>query len=196
MIPAVRLPSLLHTIEAVVIMIAVGSFLISYNNLHQSALLAGIPALLAWVFPLTVDAFLVCCSGFILYACQKGVSGREGWAFLILYTVASIAFNVHMAPPDIWSQLGFAMCPIGLCVALHFLMMILDIEARAVIPSPALPGPVEEQPEPVLTDEQTAVLEYYRVSPRAKYSEAGRELNMNPRHVKLHLDAVTGMGLL
>jgi len=128
-----KLPNLTQIIESVVIFIAVGSFLISYNNLHESAILMGIPPLLAIVFPLTIDMFLLAATLAILYSGQKCGNnamslGREGWLFLVLYTIASIAFNIHMAPDDWWSRAGFAMCPIGLCVALHFLMRILEIE--------------------------------------------------------------------
>jgi hypothetical protein len=150
-----KLPNLTQIIEAVVIFIAAGSFIISYNNLHESALLMGIPGIMAVIFPLTIDAFLIICTLYVLYAGRMSKPTWEGWLFLILYTVASIAFNVHMAPDDWWSRAGFAMCPIGLCIALHFLMRILEIEMGGCEVK-------EEEPEP--TEEEEKMFEYYRAN--------------------------------
>jgi len=148
-----KLPNLTQIIESVVIFIAAGSFIISYNNLHESALLMGIPPLMAIIFPLTIDAFLIICTLFVLYAGRMCKPVWEGWLFLVLYTIASIAFNIHMAPDDWWSRAGFAMCPIGLCIALHFLMRILEIEMGGCEVK-------EEEPEP--SEEEEKMLEYYR----------------------------------
>ena len=191
-----RSPSLLHSLQAVVIIIAAGSFLISYNNLHQSALLAGIPGMLAWVFPITIDFFLLGATLTILFAGQKGNTGKglvkEGWAALIIYTLASIAFNVHMAPNDLWSQSGFAMCPVGLCVGLHFLMRSIEI-ART---EPQLPGPVTEVPVPEeLTEEQKAVLEH-RLSGFTSYRNAVGVLGLSYRKIKDAENILKNKGLL
>ena len=115
-------------IEIVLIVVACGSFLLSYNNLHTSAVEMGVPSILAFVFPICIDAFLLICTLYILYSGQNNVDPREGWGFLFAYTIASIAFNIHMAPSDIWAQFGYSMCPVGLCVSLHFFMKVIHTE--------------------------------------------------------------------
>jgi len=141
-----HLPNLTQIIEVVVIFIAAGSFVISYNNLHQSAIEMGIPYPMNYIFPLTIDAFLIICTLYVLYAGQRCKPAWEGWLFLVIYTAASIAFNIHMAPDDNWSKAGFAMCPVGLCIALHFLMRILEIEMGGC---PVPPAPPEKEDSPI-----------------------------------------------
>lgn len=220
-----KFPSLTTIIESVVIFIAAGSFIISYNNLHESALLMGIPPLMAIIFPLTIDAFLIICTLFVLYAGRMCKPVWEGWLFLVLYTIASIAFNIHMAPNDWWSRAGFAMCPIGLCIALHFLMRILDIEMDGCEPKKEdgeyiqiVPNhqncrcaiiseqPIEEvneqepepqsEPEPELTEQQKKVLDVFKSESDISMAEAGRRLDMSYKTVKKYKDQLIEMGML
>lgn len=219
-----KLPNLTTIIESVVIFIAAGSFIISYNNLHESALLMGIPPLMAIIFPLTIDAFLIICTLFVLYAGRMCKPVWEGWLFLVLYTIASIAFNIHMAPDDWWSRAGFAMCPIGLCIALHFLMRILEIEMGGCnpeivedhikIPEPILQpyheveSPFKSEPcdlsgikiepehEPELTEQQKKVLDCFKSESDISMAEAGRRLDMSYKTVKKYKDQLIEMGMI
>lgn len=220
-----KFPNLTQIIESVVIFIAAGSFIISYNNLHESALLMGIPPLMAIIFPLTIDAFLIICTLFVLYAGRMCKPVWEGWLFLVLYTIASIAFNIHMAPDDWWSRAGFAMCPIGLCIALHFLMRILEIEMggcqskeivdeqikEEIIIPPLQPyhevkfaiEPVEcdlsgvkTELEPKLTEQQKKVLDCFKSDFGISMAEAGRRLDMSYKTVKKYKDQLIEMGML
>lgn len=210
-----KLPSLTTIIESVVIFIAAGSFIISYNNLHESALLMGIPPLMAIIFPLTIDAFLIICTLFVLYAGRMCKPVWEGWLFLVLYTIASIAFNIHMAPDDWWSRAGFAMCPIGLCIALHFLMRILEIEMGGCKPEIVEVSTIEPcstlEPEIVnveskqtiveekkyeLTEQQKKVLDVFKSESDISMAEAGRRLEMSYKTVKKYKDQLIEMGML
>ena len=216
-----KLPNLTQIIESVVIFIAAGSFIISYNNLHESALLMGIPPLMAIIFPLTIDAFLIICTLFVLYAGRMCKPVWEGWLFLVLYTIASIAFNIHMAPDDWWSRAGFAMCPIGLCIALHFLMRILEIEmgscevkeeitqseeykvwepkhvdCKCAIPEQPIEEANEPEPEPELTEQQKKVLDCFKSESDISMAEAGRRLEMSYKTVKKYKDQLIEMGLI
>jgi len=199
-----KTPTLTRVIEAVVIFIAAGSFIISYNNLHESALQMGIPPVFAVIFPITIDAFLLVSTLFVLYAGQKGVSSVEGWTFLIIYTFASIAFNIHMAPKDIWSQAGFAMCPIGLCVALHFLMRILEIEMVYEVSIPVVTceekvEQVEEKPvseslieykQAKKSERMEAVREYYKLNPRSTYADATKATGISYKTLKAYKEEI------
>ena len=211
-----KLPNLTQVIEIVVIFIAAGSFIISYNNLHESAIEMGIPWPMSFIFPLTIDAFLIICTLFVLYAGQKCKPTWEGWLFLVLYTIASISFNIHMAPDDWWSRAGFAMCPIGLCIALHFLMRILEIEmggcpvpvvAPQVIEESPIEGIEEEPPVMVvqvednrahipITENQRKVLEAYKEEPGVSKAEACRRTGLSYKTVSAHYTALKEMGMI
>ncbi len=209
-----KLPNLTTIIESVVIFIATGSFIISYNNLHESALLMGIPPIMAVIFPLTIDAFLIICTLYVLYAGRMCKPTWEGWLFLILYTIASIAFNVHMAPDDWWSRAGFAMCPIGLCIALHFLMRILEIEMGSVkvefkkseippdftIPQVTMSEEDFEEPtikeQPSLTDNQQKVLDAFKEDKDISMAEACRRTGLSFKTVKAHYNKLVEMGMI
>lgn len=211
-----KLPNLTQIIESVVIFIAAGSFIISYNNLHESALLMGIPAIMAIIFPLTIDAFLIICTLYVLYAGRMSKPTWEGWLFLILYTIASIAFNVHMAPDDWWSRAGFAMCPIGLCIALHFLMRILEIEMGTVkvevkkedikLPpfSPTSEFELAIKTEPCdlsgvniqLSSNQQKVLDVFKADDKISMAEACRRTGLSFKTVKGHKIMLEEMGMI
>jgi hypothetical protein len=142
-------------LKAVLVLIAMFSFAISYNNLHAMALEMGIPYYLAWFFPLCIDLFLIACSIFILYA-EENCPGesREGWVFLISYTVLSIWYNVLHSPPEFWYQVGFAICPISLCVSLHLFIKVVKHEMGSC--------PVkDEETEPEHTKEEEDMYEYF-----------------------------------
>lgn len=219
-----KLPNLTTIIESVVIFIAAGSFIISYNNLHESALLMGIPGIMAVIFPLTIDAFLIICTLYVLYAGRMSKPTWEGWIFLILYTIASIAFNVHMAPDDWWSRAGFAMCPIGLCIALHFLMRILEIEMGSCEVKEEAKKPTEEykiwepehvnckcaiQEQPIiedpeanvinkieLTENQMKVRDVFKEDKNISMAEACRRTGLSFKTVKGHYNKLKEIGEL
>ncbi|MDD2753955.1 MAG: DUF2637 domain-containing protein [Methanothrix sp.] len=200
-----NLPNLTQIIESVVIFIAAGSFIISYNNLHESALQMGIPGLFAIIFPLTIDAFLIICTLYVLYAGRMSKSTWEGWLFLILYTIASIAFNVHMAPDDWWSRAGFAMCPIGLCIALHFLMRILEIEMGNVkievkkeVKDEVIVKEEIKEPEipQELTSNQQKVRDVIMEEPGISMAEACRRTGLSFKTVKAHYNKLVEMGMI
>jgi len=133
-------------LKAVLVMIAIFSFAISYNNLHAMAIEMGIPYYLAWFFPLCIDLFLIACSIFILYAEEKCIKeSKEGWIFLLSYTVLSIWYNVLHSPPEFWYQVGFAICPISLCVSLHLFIKVVKHEMGGC-PVPVAPTEKEDSP--------------------------------------------------
>lgn len=207
-------------LKIVLVMIAIFSFAISYNNLHAMAIEMGIPYYLAWFFPLCIDLFLIACSIFILYAEEKcpGES-REGWLFLITYTVLSIWYNVLHSPHEFWYQVGFAICPISLCVSLHLFIKVVKHEMGGCKPEIVEVKPTEscgaqieeikpiesEQPieeasepehEPELTEQQKRVLDVFKSESDISMAEAGRRLEMSYKTVKKYKDQLIEMGML
>ena len=168
-------------LKAVLVLIAVFSFAISYNNLHAMAIEMGIPYYLAWFFPLCVDLFLIACSIFILYAEEKcPEEAREGWAFLGVYTILSIWYNVLHSPPEFWYQVGFAICPISLCVSLHLFIKVVKHERKEPI-EPSI-EPVEPTEEP--STELNEVQLYFIQHPEASINQARKDLKMSWKKVK------------
>jgi len=202
-------------LKSVLILIAVFSFAISYNNLHEMAIQMGIPHYLAWFFPLCIDLFLIACSIFILYAEEKcpGES-REGWIFLISYTVLSIWYNVLHSPPEFWYQVGFAICPVSLCVSLHLFIKVVkhemgsvkvDVKNEEMPPDFTVPqvtmseedfeeNTITEQP--TLTSNQQKVLDVFKEDTKMSMAEACRRTGLSFKTVKGHKNTLEEMGMV
>jgi len=184
--------SIPNQLKAVLILIAVFSFAISYNNLHEMAIQMGIPHYLAWFFPLCIDLFLIACSIFILYAEERcPEESREGWIFLITYTVLSIWYNVLHSPPEFWYQVGFAICPISLCVSLHLFIKVVKHEMKQEVKIEEIkvedPVVVEKVEQKTKTD---IMREYYTMNPSATYAEATRETGISYKTLKAFKDGL------
>ena len=211
-------------LKAVLVMIAIFSFVISYNNLHAMAIQMGIPYYLAWFFPLCIDLFLIACSIFILYAEEKQITeSREGWFFLITYTILSIWYNVLHSPPEFWYQVGFAICPISLCVSLHLFIKVIKhemeepknelknepkkeiVEVVNVEPCNTIEPEIVnveheqtivEEKKYELTEQQKKVLDVFKSESDISMAEAGRRLDMSYKTVKKYKDQLIEMGML
>jgi len=193
-------------LQGILVLIALFSFAISYNNLHDMALEMGIPSYLAWFFPFCIDAFLLACSIFILYAEEKQISPIEAWAFLLVYTVLSIVFNVIHSPDVFWYQVGYSACPISLCISLHLFVKVIKHEMvhEVKVTVPVLTCEkkiehVEERPvsEPLVEYKQAkkserleAVREYYQLNPRSTYVDATKATGISYKTLKAYKEEI------
>lgn len=145
------------------------------------ALEMGIPVYLAWFFPLCIDMFLIACSIFILYADEKcPEEAKEGWIFLIGYTALSIWYNVLHSPAEFWYQVGFAICPVSLCVSLHIFIKVVKHERRTST-EPSI-EPVEPKKNTVeLTNEAQL---YFSMHPEASINQARKDLKISWQKAK------------
>ncbi len=57
-----------HAATAGVLLLAAGSFVLSYDALHQLAVTNHVPRPLAWIWPLIVDGFIITASLAVLHA--------------------------------------------------------------------------------------------------------------------------------
>lgn len=213
-------------LQGVLVLIALFSFAISYNNLHDMALEMGIPHYLAWFFPFCIDAFLLACSIFILYAEEKGINPVEGWVFLLTYTALSIIFNVIHSPDVFWYQVGYSACPISLCISLHLFVKVTkhemihdevkedidkideesEFKMQPLQPYHEVEFPfksepcdlsgIKIEPEPELTEQQKKVLDVFKSESDISMAEAGRRLDMSYKTVKKYKDQLIEMGML
>lgn len=161
-------------ISALVMIIAGSSFVLSYVNLRDTAIKAGIPEDLAFMWPLCLDAFLILSSIYILRADMKGESTLIGWITLIAFTGISVIFNMQ-GSSSIISMATHAVPPISLCVSLELLMQMLrgmDGEVTMVIR--------EEQPP----DRSDQIKQYLISHPDVSLREAGEYLKCSPATVQ------------
>ncbi|BEP14000.1 hypothetical protein acdb102_23110 [Acidothermaceae bacterium B102] len=102
--------------------LAVGAFLLSYDALHQLARTSHVPALLAWLWPLIVDGFILVASLAILDAVHTGRRARYPWLLVLAFSTLSVTFNVLHAPDDLVARLVAAIPPLALVLSFELLM--------------------------------------------------------------------------
>jgi hypothetical protein len=145
LIPFNRVEKAIPDLTAMVVLITtIASFALSFCNLQEAALQAGINPWLAWMWPLCIDAVLIGGSLMILRSSLKKESSLVGWAVLLSFTCISTAFNVLHSPEDIVSRSAHAIPPIALCVSVELLMIIIRSDLRTTSPVTDI-----EQPAPL-----------------------------------------------
>jgi hypothetical protein len=102
--------------------LAVGAFLLSYDALHQLARTSQVPTVLAWLWPLIVDGFILVASLAVLDAIHTGQRARYPWALVLAFSTLSVTFNVLHAPHHPVAQLVAAIPPLALVLSFELLM--------------------------------------------------------------------------
>lgn len=167
--------------------IIISSFALSFTNLNEAAIEAGVPTYLSPLFPLSVDLFLLVSSIFILRANLVGERAIQGWSVLLLFTVISVVFNVVHSPAGIMSRSLHAVPPIALCISMELFMLVIkgDIKRHIVTifgdkPSPVPTAPSTEVLEPSsIIDIPSAVQQYFDEHPDATNTQCAQDLNIN-----------------
>jgi len=170
---------------SIVCLIISTAFVLSYANLVETAIEAGISPLLAPAWPLLLDSFLLAASLFILRANLLNEDSRIGWLVLLVFTGVSTAFNVYHSPEDFAARAAHAVPPIALCVSLELLMMILKsdltretkVEEVSIEPSPNTIEVVEEP------EEVEKVRLYFESNPGTSVNKARQDLKMSWKRV-------------
>lgn len=133
----------------VAILTTAAAFALSFSNLQAAAVQAGIPHLLAWLWPLCVDAVLIGGSLMILRSSLRNESAKVGWLILLSFTGISTGFNIVHSPDDLFSRVAHAVPPIALCVSIEMLM--LNIRSDLVRASCTTPDKPDDQSSPCTT---------------------------------------------
>ena len=102
--------------------LALAGFAMSYGALHALARDSGVPAALAWMWPLVVDGFIVVASLSVLHAVLEARPARYPWCLLLLFSAVSVAGNVAHGPPTPVGRLVAAVPPVALVLAFDLLM--------------------------------------------------------------------------
>jgi len=105
-----------------VLALAVGGFSMSYGALHGLALAEGVPASLAWLWPLIVDGFIVVASLSVLHAVLEQRSSVYPWCLMLVFSAISVGFNVLHAAPTPVARLVGAVPPLALVLSFEPLM--------------------------------------------------------------------------
>ena len=106
-----------------VLMLAVIAAVVSYSHMYELAQRHGEPAWRAALFPLSVDGMIVASSMALLADARHGRrGGLLPWTLLILGSVASLAANIAVADPTLWSRVIHAWPSFALIGAYELLM--------------------------------------------------------------------------
>lgn len=116
---------------ATVLLLAAIAAVVSYAHMFELALRHGEPAWRAGLFPLSVDGMIVAASMALLSDARQGRRGGVlPWALLIVGSAASLAANVAVADPTVWSRVIHAWPSFALMGAYELLMRHFRVAAR------------------------------------------------------------------
>lgn len=128
-----------HYLIATVILqtfaVAAGALVLSYDALYTTGVTYGIPSGKAWIWPLLIDLPLIVFTLALLVA-QITLQSVKLWAGLvILYTIATVAFNLSHAQPSPLGWLVAVVAPVGLLLTTEALRHLakMMIERQAIV---------------------------------------------------------------
>lgn len=113
-----------------VFLLALGSFIMSYNALYHVALDNGIPPGLAYVWPLLIDFALVVFSLAVLRSSLLGENTFWAWCLTGLFALSTIAFNILHAPNTLTAIAVAVVAPIALVLAFETSMAMVKSDVR------------------------------------------------------------------
>ena len=132
-----------------VVALALAGFAMSYDALHALAAEQGVPAPLAWLWPLVVDGFIVVASLSVVRAVAEQRRAAYPWMLVLAFSGISIAFNVVHAAPTPVARIVAAIPPAALVLSFELLMRQVraalrrSAQALAIEPETAgTPGPI------------------------------------------------------
>jgi hypothetical protein len=127
-----------------VVALAMAGFAMSYGALHGLALEEGVPARLAWLWPLVVDGFIVVASLSVLHAVLERRSTIYPWVLVLGFSAVSVSFNVVHAAPTPVARLVAAVPPLALVLSFELLMRQVHaaLEPRLRDTTPSVPVPL------------------------------------------------------
>lgn len=108
-----------------VFLVALGSFVLSYNALYDVAIQNGIAPKLAFIWPLLVDFSLVVFSLAVVTAHLYSESTRKQWLLVAIYTIATVLFNCLHAPDNLLARVIATVPPVSLFFSFELLMQQL-----------------------------------------------------------------------
>lgn len=108
-----------------VVILALCAGILSYDALRNLAVQAGIPPLLAILFPITIDGLILSGSLLMLFFANKGKRSAYGFFLTALGVISSVAGNVAVSVDNLVSQLVHATSPVVLFLSIEALTILL-----------------------------------------------------------------------
>lgn len=105
-----------------VLFLAGAAFVLSYDALYALALANGIRPSLSWLWPLTLDAFMIAASLAVLRASLNQERTAYPWLLVGAFTLASITFNAIHAPGNWLARAIFMLPPAVVFLSFELLM--------------------------------------------------------------------------
>jgi hypothetical protein len=118
------------TTAALVIFLALAAFVLSYDALRALAAVNGINHRLAYLWPLTLDGFIIVASLSVLRNSLLAERTLYAWLLIVGFSLASIGFNILHAPGNLTAQAIAAVPPLALLLSFELLMSQLKSEVR------------------------------------------------------------------
>ncbi|MDX8551908.1 DUF2637 domain-containing protein [Methanospirillum sp. J.3.6.1-F.2.7.3] len=179
-----------------------------FQSLRSSAVEAGFDPILAWCWPICIDALLISGSLMVLRNSLQRDSTRFGWLVLSAFTLVSILFNVIVSPETWMSRAAHAIPPITLMVSVEILLSIIrsDLSPKGNTPvtyqdvtsergdiTPPVTLIHQGTGKGVTTDQ---VLQFFRENPSASYVTAAANLKIARQTVSRHVSRLLEDGRL
>lgn len=125
------------TVALLTLAIGAGAFTLSYDALYETGARYGVPLAKAWIWPLLIDAPLIVFTLALLVSQILRQSARLWAGLVILYTLATVAFNLSHAQPTPLGWLVAIVAPVGLLLTTEALRHLAKtiIERQAVVDS-------------------------------------------------------------
>lgn len=115
---------------ALVFLLALGAFVLSYAALWEIALTYGLPPRLAWIWPLLIDFALIVFSLAVVRASLRGERTFWPWLLVAIYTLTTVTFNIIHAPNQLIAQIIAVVAPVSLFLSFETLMGMLKSEVQ------------------------------------------------------------------
>jgi hypothetical protein len=116
------------------VLISITSFILSYHTLVVMAIDHGFPIWLSWLWPLSLDLFMITSCLVVIRFQMLKQSTLYPWAVVLLTTFASIGFNVASVYPtgDVLTMCMYAVPPFTVFIALELLIQLIKVEQAAI----------------------------------------------------------------
>lgn len=133
-----------------VILVAIGSFVLSYSALSDLASKNGFLEWRAYVLPLVIDVGMLAFGLAVVHAHLHGTNPLRRRALNLLYIIATVSFNIVHAPNNLLAQTLAALPPVTLFFTFEVLMAMIEHNIK------------QRQGEAALASHQVALIEAQR----------------------------------
>lgn len=116
------------TVFSIVLMalLALTTFVVSYNSLYGLAVISGVEESIAWLWPFSLDGLLVLSAIVRMKYSLDGKNHLPSTVILGCATLMSVGLNVVHAPSNVVSQIVFAIPPAVLFVSSEISMSMVQ----------------------------------------------------------------------